>query len=145
MAEDELSPTLRVVTAVRQRQARARQAKSGPPFERSVATVPRHVWDPKGRFLGVTHEYGRYKATVRVDERVVVLGRWATPQQAAVAIDRAALHFGLDQALMYPKKARALGSASPEELRRDAIAARKSNRPTPVRSRGHLPEDRSSV
>lgn len=62
----------------------------------------------------------------------MVLGRWATPQKAAVAIDRAVLHFGLDQVLTYPKKSKALGSASPEQLRRDAIAARKSNRRTSV-------------
>ena len=70
--------------------------KSGP-LRQQFANVPRRVWDPKGRFPGITHEYGRYKATVRVGERIVALGRWATPQKAAVAIDRAALHFGLDQ------------------------------------------------
>jgi len=132
LAQDALSPTLRVVMAVRRRQSRDRQAKNSPPPLRSSANLPQHIWDPKGRFPGITHEYGRYKASVHVDERTVVLGRWATPQKAAVAIDRAVLHFGLNKTLLCPKKSSALGSASPEELRRDAIAARKSNRTTSV-------------
>ncbi len=120
------------VMAVRRRQSGKRAVKSGPLRQQSSANVPRHVWDPKGRFQGITQEYGRYKAKVHAGGRTVDLGRWATPQEAAVAIDRAVLHFGLDQPLIYPKKSKALGSASPEELRRNAIAARKSNRATPV-------------
>jgi hypothetical protein len=46
------------------------------------------------------------------------LGRWRTDQQAALAVDRAALHFGLDERpLNLPTQSRRAGAASPEELR----------------------------
>ncbi len=52
-----------------------------------------------------------------VDGRNVHLGRWDTLDEAEVAADRAALHFGVTRELRHPGRARSLGPASPEELR----------------------------
>ncbi len=48
----------------------------------------------------------------------IYLGRWATKELAELARDRAALHLELDVPLRNPRRARRLGPASPEELRR---------------------------
>jgi hypothetical protein len=63
-------------------------------------------------------------AFLSVGGRRLQLGRWATKREAAVARDRAALNFGLDARLNFPRASRALGPASPEELRRIAHSRR---------------------
>jgi hypothetical protein len=66
----------------------------------------------------------RPMAVLKIDGRNVHLGRWDTRDDVALARDRAALHFGLvDRALAFPDRAKALGPASPEELRREAKLA----------------------
>jgi hypothetical protein len=46
------------------------------------------------------------------------LGDWRDGAEAALARDRAILYFGLDRPLRFPREARKLGPASPEQLRR---------------------------
>ena len=52
------------------------------------------------------------------------LGRWDTAEQVAIARQRAILHFGVKGRIAV-QRARRLGAASPEELRRLALMARK--------------------
>jgi hypothetical protein len=80
------------------------------------------------RFRGVTPENGVYIAHIKIEGRPLALGRWLTAKEAALAFDRAALHYRADRPLNLAGRARKLGPASPGELRRLAVAARKANR-----------------
>jgi hypothetical protein len=78
---------------------------------------------PRGRFPGVCRTVRPngvvcFQAFLTVQGQRHSLGRWRTDQQAALAVDRAALHFGLDERpLNLPRQSRRAGAASPEELR----------------------------
>lgn len=72
---------------------------------------------------------GSYEAHVHLaSSRSVAVGRWPSPREAAVAVDRAILHFGLVRPLNEPRVSRRLGPAPPDELRRLARLASKRNR-----------------
>src|SRR6266700_638178 len=79
------------------------------------------------RFLGTRFHFTsrRYTAYLRVDDRLIHLGRWNRATDAAIARDRAILFFGKRIPLQVPSKSRKLGPASPEELRRLGILSRK--------------------
>jgi hypothetical protein len=69
------------------------------------------VFPFKGRFFVRTHAVGRRWNC----------GTWDAEKEAAIALDRARLHFGLVRpALFFPDVARRLGAASPAELVREA-------------------------
>jgi hypothetical protein len=79
------------------------------------------------RYAGVTlfTAAQRYAAFVIVARKRIHLGMWSNEEEAALARDRAALHHRLDVPLHFPAKARALGPATAEELRRLARVTRK--------------------
>lgn len=54
------------------------------------------------------------------------MGSWLTAREAAIAVDRAVLHFQLDRLLNFPSVSRRRGPASVQELRRDARLSVKS-------------------
>lgn len=62
------------------------------------------------------------------------LGFWETEREAALAVDRASLHLGLERVLNLPRRARELGPASPAALRAEAYAQFKAT--TSSRYRG---------
>ncbi len=73
------------------------------------------------QFLGVKHHgpSGRYRARVVAGGGDHWLGSWSNPTDAAVACDRALLHFGEPSGrLQLPSISRRLGPASPRELQR---------------------------
>lgn len=78
--------------------------------------MPRHSFETS-EYDGVTFlaREGKYRARLRAGGRVHHCGAWLVERDAAVARDRAALHFGRDL-VNEPRRARALGPASPEEL-----------------------------
>jgi len=51
-----------------------------------------------------------------------VFGYWETEREAALAVDRAGLHLGLERELNLPRRARELGATSPAELNTEAHA-----------------------
>jgi hypothetical protein len=66
-----------------------------------------------------------------VDGVLHSLGRWRTRDEALLARDRAALHFGLDRPLSFPARAKRLGPLSPEGLRqvvREQVRATRASR-----------------
>lgn len=72
----------------------------------------------------------RHASTLLWEGRNVFLGRWDTARKAAIARDRAVLHFGAEEALQVPAASRRLGPASPDELKRQAalqLARRKTS------------------
>lgn len=65
-----------------------------------------------------------WHAQIKVGGRAVSLGYWASDREAALARDRAALHFGFETAaLNFPNEARALGAADPDTIRAAAKAS----------------------
>jgi hypothetical protein len=76
-------------------------------------------------YTGVYREKGRFKATLPIDGRTLTLGRWETEEEAAVARDRAILHFNVERPLCVPRKSKKLGPASPADLRRLAVASKR--------------------
>ncbi len=66
----------------------------------------------------VTSTTTRFEARITFAGRSHHLGRWDTKRAAAVARDRAILHFRLDRPLVFPRVARQLGPSSPERLRK---------------------------
>lgn len=89
---------------------------------------------PKGpAHAGVFAESAeRFAAYVAVERRKMHAGTWPTAKLAAIARDRLVLHLGLDRALNFPARARALGSASPRELRREGRLLLKRDRAGPL-------------
>lgn len=74
-------------------------------------------------------------ATITVGYDAVYLGAWRTEREAALAHDRAALHFpGPRRQLNFPATARKLGPATPETLRAEAYRSFKQT--TTSRYRG---------
>jgi hypothetical protein len=68
-------------------------------------------------YRGVLKSYRKsFIAKVKLGAKPVHVGTWPTPEQAAVARDRAVLHFGLDLPLNIPKVSRDLGPAAPHVL-----------------------------
>jgi len=65
-----------------------------------------------------------YTAIVQADRVRHHLGSWIDAREAAIAVDRASLHFGIDVALNIPDESRRRGAASPAELRGIARATR---------------------
>lgn len=79
------------------------------------------------RYRGVTYEAQRefknWAAAITVDYVCVGLGRWETERDAAIAYDRAALHYvGADAVLNFPRASRAAGPADVETLLAEARA-----------------------
>lgn len=56
------------------------------------------------------------------------LGSWSDGREAAIAVDRASLHFGIDVTLNVPEESRRRGPASPAELKVLARASRPKGR-----------------
>ena len=56
-------------------------------------------------------------ASISVLGKSFGLGSWSTERDAAIAYDRAVLHFGLDRPLNLPRTSKKLGAASPEQLK----------------------------
>lgn len=65
-----------------------------------------------------------YTAIVQADRVRHHLGSWFDAREAAIAVDRATLHFGIDATLNIPEESRRRGPASPAELRVLARASR---------------------
>ncbi len=68
--------------------------------------------------VGYDRQTGRFAATVHVNGRSVYLGRWTEARDAAIARDRAALHFALALKLNHPRVSKKLGPASPQVLKK---------------------------
>jgi hypothetical protein len=68
----------------------------------------------KSKYLGVTTSGGKYQAFVKVKGRRIHCGQWREEVDAALARDRAVLHFGLDAPLNLLRQAKkaALGLSS---------------------------------
>jgi hypothetical protein len=77
------------------------------------------------RYLGVSYvaSSGRYQASLVHGNKTILLGEHAGERAAALARDRAALHFGLRVPLNSPGIARKAGPASPATLRAEARRA----------------------
>lgn len=76
--------------------------------------------------VGVTRtKDGRFGAVLKHSGTSHYAGVWASAESAALARDRAILHFGLEQerGLNFPGRARKLGPATPEALKREARLA----------------------
>jgi hypothetical protein len=98
----------------------------------SLATLRKEYleWCTKGpkkiryrvpRKLGVHQKRGGlFAGAVNVGDRTLEVGSWRTEREAALARDRAVLYFELALELNFPQKSRALGPATPAELRREA-------------------------
>ncbi len=82
------------------------------------------------RFVGVSRQEGRFVAHLGLDGRVIYLGTWYSERQAALARDRAVLHFGVGCALNFAREAERRGPASPREIRRLARLHGKSHHGT---------------
>jgi hypothetical protein len=76
----------------------------------------------KSKYLGVTTSGGKYQAFVKVKGRRVHCGQWREEDDAALARDRALLHFGLDAPLNQPRQADKAGPAPPKTLLAQARA-----------------------
>ena len=75
------------------------------------------------RYLGVSFfsRQRKYQAFVRHHGKTIHLGMWRREEEAAVARDRAVLHFRMKRVtLNLPRLCRKLGAASPETLLREA-------------------------
>lgn len=66
---------------------------------------------------------GGYLARINVEGTRHGLGIWSTEREAAIARDRAVLHFGLDVPLNWPAASTKLGPLSPDRLRLEASRA----------------------
>ncbi|NUP05391.1 MAG: hypothetical protein HOW73_04950 [Polyangiaceae bacterium] len=66
--------------------------------------------------MGVTRAARTWNARLYIERVPYLLGSWPTAKEAAIARDRAILHFGLDHALAFPRDAKRLGPATPEAL-----------------------------
>jgi hypothetical protein len=85
----------------------------------------------KRRYVGMSAGDGRYKPYLKVGWDHYNLGSWSTPREAAIARDRAILHFGLDLPLQVPVASRRLGPATPAELKlAGRLASKKRARAT---------------
>lgn len=92
---------------------------------------PKKEVPTRGNYIGVTHlRDGRFHAVFRHAGSSVYAGTWASEEDAAIARDRAILHFDLasERGLNLPERARKLGAARPEELRREARLAHMKTR-----------------
>lgn len=83
-----------------------------------------------GRYEGVTLKDKDtsvpWCAFLRLDASALYLGAWRTPKEAAIAYDRAALHYqGEDAFLNFPKLRKDTAPASAEQLRAEATRKRK--------------------
>jgi hypothetical protein len=82
----------------------------------------------KRRFTGVSSNPNGtgYLAAIKFQGRLYRAGSWPTAREAAIARDRALLHFDpTAERLNLPRESRALGPASPHELQRAAQLQRK--------------------
>jgi hypothetical protein len=70
------------------------------------------------RHRGVTlfASQGKFQAFVKVEGKRFHCGMWSKEADAGLARDRAALFFGLDTPLNFPRRARRVGPASPDAL-----------------------------
>lgn len=93
-----------------------------------------------GAKIGTTSKYrgvtlfaaqGKYQAFVKIDGRRIHCGMWIREQDAALARDRAVLHFGLDGSLNFPRRSEKVGSTTPEELIAEAKAQQRSRETSP--------------
>src|SRR5689334_18692283 len=83
------------------------------------------------RFFGVTRFRAsrKYEAYVTIGGKRIHLGMWDSERDAAVAHDRAALHFDISYAKYnLPATSKKLGAANPNDLRRMARLAAKKKR-----------------
>jgi hypothetical protein len=77
-------------------------------------------------YAGVVHLDDRFRGQVRLATgKILTVGYWLTAREAAIARDRAVLHFQLDSPLNLPNASRRRGPASVLELRREARLAAK--------------------
>lgn len=81
----------------------------------------------KYRRVTVQTETRRYSGTVPARGRRHNIGSWVHERDAAVAVDRAILHFGLVEPLNFPEESKRLGPLAPEELRREALHRAREN------------------
>jgi len=73
---------------------------------------------------------GRYLGRVPAGGKNHSTGTWSDERDAAIALDRAILHFELDEPLNFPAESRRLGPLSPDDLRREALHKGKAERNT---------------
>jgi hypothetical protein len=94
-------------------------------------SIPRQR-EPTLNYEGVLRgRNGVLLAIVYEGRRMIYAGRWQTPEEAALARDRALLFLGQGRTkLNFPRKAKEHGPRSPKELRRDALLLRKPVRTT---------------
>jgi hypothetical protein len=79
--------------------------------------------------IGVGKSRRKFGAKMQVRGKTQWLGSWPTARQAALARDRAALHFGLSaRTLALASEARRLGPLSPQELRQLAAVGHHDSR-----------------
>lgn len=72
----------------------------------------------RASYAGVTVSIS---ASISVDGKIVHLGTWPSKREAAIAYDRAVLHFGLARKLNFPADSRKRGPASPDELQSQGL------------------------
>jgi hypothetical protein len=76
--------------------------------------------------LGIYEQRSSYHVSLYIDGRQVHCGTWPTHKAAALARDRALLHFGYPtSALKYPVRAARLGALAPTELQKLAQREKK--------------------
>lgn len=94
---------------------------AAPPQEPPPPAQKRNTRGPKvSKYQGVAGSRGVFTAQLRVDGEVHHLGRWSEERDAAVAYDRAVLHFRLDRPLNLPKASQRLGAMAPRALQNEA-------------------------
>jgi hypothetical protein len=102
-----------------------------PPTEPPAPLRRRRTPQPKiSKYRGVARvkQGDSFTGQLIVDGKLHYLGNWPKERQAAIAYDRAVLHFGLDHALNLPATSRPLGPLSPRLLQNQARLTQRKQR-----------------
>ena len=100
---------------------KARLNFATPPDEPPEPVRKRATPGPKrSAYQGVSPHGGSFAAFLVLNGDTLHLGRWPKERSAAVAHDRAVLHFGLEKELNFPERSRRLGPEAPQFLRNQA-------------------------
>jgi hypothetical protein len=108
--------------------AEARALGPASPAElRTLARQSHKLATRTSAFVGVSYDKrrARWLATVYVGDERHLLGYFREEIEAAIAVDRASLHFGLDHRNVPSRK---LSPASPEQIKREEHAKRKASK-----------------